>query len=123
MDGTVTSIKLPDFTRWQWASQTERQWWRPLFTEVAQAFHTLERLSVLHGVRRAAWLIVSPAELVTLTQWAHQHELLVIPTATTEGVEAPYSTTAAKDGHYLRVILTTPEHYRDILPWKTDDHI
>jgi len=50
---TATTASCPDFTRWQWASLTERAWWKPLFEERRTPFVDLERWSVSDGLRKA----------------------------------------------------------------------
>jgi hypothetical protein len=71
--------KLPDFTRWAWASLPERLWWQPLFAEASAAFTQLERLSVVERLRPACWQPVTPEQLPTVSRWAHAHDLLCLP--------------------------------------------
>jgi len=70
---------LPDWTRWSWRSPVEREWWNPLFKAAANAYESVERLSVVDGVRSAASQIIAPEELVGLTEWARNHNILCIP--------------------------------------------
>ena len=46
---------LPDWTRWSWRSAEERDWWMPLFTRASNAYQDVERLSVVHRLRPAAF--------------------------------------------------------------------
>jgi hypothetical protein len=119
---TPTNPVLPDFTRWQWASMDERAWWSPLFMEAANAFKEVERLSVLEGVREAAWQNVNTSELIEATQWAHYRGLLVVPTNTT-GQAGSYSAQQSQGTDIVRIVYVRPENYAKVLPWVGDHHI
>src|SRR5690606_19912788 len=107
---------LPDWTRWSWASTTERAWWAPLMRDISNAFIELELLSVVEGIRRAAWQFVAPHELPEKTRWAHQHGLLLIPiehtnvstTSYSSGGPNPYAPAGVAS---YRCVYVRPEHY------------
>src|SRR4051812_48006869 len=82
MDTTATPSKpvLPDFTRWSWASDAERQWWKPLFESATNAFQVWERLSVVQGLRNACWQIIPYQQLVEMSRWCAEHDLVCFPT-------------------------------------------
>src|SRR6267378_7814999 len=78
---TIEKPKFPvEFTRYQWANPVDRAWWNPLIIEASNAFQELEKQSVLLGWRKAAWLFFNPDKLIDFQLWAHQHDLIVIPT-------------------------------------------
>lgn len=115
---------LPDFTRFQWASVTEKQWFEPLVRSASNAFIELERLSVAAGIRKAAWQFVSFNELVPLSEWAREQGLIVIPVHNA-CVSGSYSSSGGQqNGHNAyRVVLTRPEDYKEVLPFVGDEHI
>lgn len=130
-DGTVITMTaneslelpvLPDFTRWQWASNAERAWWSPLFTEASNAFKEVERLTVVKGLRKAAWHNLTTTELIEAQQWAFQNGLMLVPISTT-GSSGVYSTKGTPGSNVVRAVYTTHEHYKAILPWNDDERI
>lgn len=107
--------KLPDWTRWSWASVDEREWWLPLFTQASLAFRELERWSVVAGIRPAAFINVRPEELVSATTWAREHGILCVPYTTSSATTHSYSSTSSslvpgKPFEY-RVLYVRPEYY------------
>jgi ribosomal protein L11 methylase PrmA len=117
-----TSIKLPDWTRWSWASVVERQWWQPLLQEASRAFMDIERLSVVEGVRNAAWHLVSTQdELIQATNWAHRHGLLAVPTNTIQSRPGAYSATNEPgQPSSLRIVYVRSEDYPQVLPFENN---
>lgn len=115
---------LPDFTRWQWASTAERLWWSTLFKEASNAFLDIERLSVVEGLRKAAWQFLSISELPSNVQWAHQHGLVCVPVYATHQSNQ-YSSSGSSQGHIntIRVVFVRKEDYEDVLPFTQDDKI
>jgi hypothetical protein len=120
MDGMVTATNpiLPDFTRYQWASTTERAWWAPLIRDAANAFQQLEKLAVVKGLRPACWQYVPYASLVSETQWAIDNGLVLIPTM--QGTTGDTYAATSPDGtpNAVRCVYTHPEHMRDVVSTK-----
>lgn len=115
---------LPDFTRWQWAGLTEKNFYQCLFQDASRAFGELERLSVVEDIRRAALVFHSLNDLPMATAWAHAHGLMIIPVST--GVINGFYSASGNNGqsaNAVRVVYTRPEHYKDILPFSDDDKI
>jgi hypothetical protein len=107
---------LPDWTRWSWRSPVEREWWNPLFKAAANAYESVERLSVVDGVRSAASQIIAPEELVGLTEWARNHNILCIPIDRISYSNSYSSVeTKLKNGERFkyRVLFVRPEQYAD----------
>jgi hypothetical protein len=115
---------LPDFTRYQWASTTDRQWYSPLVQSASNAFHVIERLSVAKGIRKAAWQYVSYHDLITLTDWAREHDLVVIPIYHAN-IGNAYTSSGDNPGSHnaYRVVITRPENYKEVIPFDGDEHI
>jgi len=109
---------LPDWTRWSWRSADERDWWMPLFTRASNAYQDVERLSVVHRLRPAAFQNVDSDKLIDATRWAAQHNILCIP-QTTVGVASSYSSTTQpiRDGKFAyRVLYLHPDYYNKAFP-------
>lgn len=117
----VKTPVLPDFTRWQWASAVDKQWFAPQFTKAARSFTHLERLTVAAGVRKAAWQFIPYSELVSLTAWAQQHDLRVVPTQQTSITDHYSSAGAAGNFNAYRVVICHKDHFNEIFPF-TEDH-
>jgi len=116
---------LPDWTRHAYVSAAAREWYAPLFADYISAFHTLERLAVVEGIRQAAWQFISPAELVEQTAWAHEHGLLLIP-AENSFTGQSYSSGAPPAGTgtaSYRCVLVKPHLYEHILPFRDNQKI
>lgn len=114
MSDMNTTPVLPDWTRWSWASLDEREWWQPLFTRASSAFGMLERLSVVEGIRPAAFVNIPATELISATTWARDHGILCVPYTIT-GVSQNYSATSIPirpgDPFDYRVLFVRPELY------------
>lgn len=80
METPMSNPVLPDWTRWSWASVAERQYWHPLFMQASQDYQYFEKYSVVVGLRDACWLPVKPEDLVSQTDWARRHGLVLVPT-------------------------------------------
>lgn len=117
---TQSKIRLPDFTRWQWASQTERLWWAPLFKQTADAYQTWERQAVVMGKRKACWQPVHPKELVSVTEAYARYGVVVVPTNTMHNKQGYSSSsgTAPGDDFVYRCVFTRPEHLPAIFDTK-----
>ncbi len=122
MDDMMNTPVLPDFTRHQWASTVERQWWKTIIHDISNAWMELERLSVAEGLRPAAWQIVTPGGLIEATYWAAQHGLIVVPTNTI-GTTSDYSSTSPSGTDNIRIVYTKPEHYQEVHPWTNNEKI
>lgn len=104
---------LPDWTRWSWASVTEREWWAPLFSAASNAYQELERLSVVEGLRPAAFVNVAPDKLIENVEWARNHNILCVPVSMT-GISSSYSSTqlpVTNNLYAYRVLFVQPEWY------------
>lgn len=114
---------LPDFTRWQWASTVDKQWYAPQFTKASRIFTHLERLTVAAGVRKAAWQFVSYSELVSLTAWAQQHDLRVVPMQQTS-ISGQYSSSGHSGNlNAYRVVVCHKDHYNEVFPFESNQRI
>lgn len=103
---------LPDFTRHQWASIVERQWFAPLVNNACYAYTQLERLSVASGLRKYAWQFIRLEEFVPLAAWAQNHGLVIIPTSDVWLPIEYSSTTPAPSGaktNAFRAVFCKPE--------------
>lgn len=110
-----------DFCRWQWSNTAERQWWVPRIEAFKRAFDVLERESVVAGIRPAAWQFVKDDEMVTMSVWAQQHGLVMLPTNRSH-VSKTYTSTAQKgEPNSYRVMFTTPEHAAKVYPALTSN--
>jgi hypothetical protein len=109
---------LPDWTRWSWRSMDERAWYKPQFQQASVAYQNIERMSVVKGIRPAAYHNVAKNGLVEATRWAHQHGILCVPFSLT-GPTGAYSSTAQNytDHNFqYRVFYVRPEFYKDAYP-------
>lgn len=122
MQEMTTKPVLPDFCRIQWAGTTERQWFKSQFDEATEAFKNVERLSVLRNYRRAAYQAFTIEELPSITYWATQNDLVVLPVYLT-GPMGNYTTTATAGKETVRVVITRPEYAKHALPWVDDEKI
>lgn len=101
---------LPDFTRWAWSSVASRAWFAPMVQSASNAFMDIERWSVVEGLRHAAFQYVSYANVPAMSQWAIDHDVLMVPMS--NGSTGGYSATSSgKAPNSLRVLFTTPEYY------------
>lgn len=108
--------KLPDWTRWSWASVAERQFWHPLFQQASQDFIYAERASVAAGVRKAAWLPVKTEELISQVNWARSHGLLCLPLEQLRDTGSSYGSRVESvrpgDKALYRCLYIRPEDYQ-----------
>lgn len=72
---------LPEWTRWAWASMTEREYWKPLFDRLNALRDTVEWAALLEGVRPAIYQYVSPEQLLQKTAEMAKYGLTVVPIA------------------------------------------
>lgn len=115
-----------DFTRWQWAGLVERDYWAPQFRAASQAFQEIERLSVVEGLRPAAWQYVPAEQLVAATEWAQKHGLLCVPTGIANPAVAYSATARPYDSSkpvQIRVLYIRSKHYNDVFPFTDDEKI
>ena len=55
---------LPEWTRWAWASMTDRQYWKPIFNRLSDARNQIELLSLIENVRPAIYQNINPNYLL-----------------------------------------------------------
>ena len=88
---------LPEWTKVAWSSVNEQMWWTTWFNEVQLMWQALERESVVHGLRPAAWTLVSQNDLPSATAWATQHGLSLLPLTTIQNEGAYVSSSMAPE--------------------------
>lgn len=108
---------LPDWTRWAWASQPERDWWTIKINAATTAWEQIERMSVVMGVRSGAVQTIASDKLQECVVWAMQHGLVCIPIQQI-GVTGSYAATTpvyepGKPFGY-RVLYVTPDAYQTL---------
>jgi hypothetical protein len=105
-------FRLPDFTRFSWASDDAREVWEPRFQRIAQAWSAIEWMSVVAGVRGCGLTTVSPAEFVHAAGNWIKRGIFAVPIEL-QGVTRSYSSTSVpvEKGKpvVLRVVLGTPD--------------
>ena len=108
---------LPDWTRWAWAGMVERDWWRPIFTATSNAWHEIERLSVVEGLRPAARTTVDSADtLIQCVEWAQAHGIVCLPytrTVKNNNYSSVNLGTTVGSSDAFHVLYVRPEHYHD----------
>lgn len=114
---------LPDFTRWAWAGPAARAWFHPLVREASNAFIDLERLSVIAGLRKAAFQFVDFNDVPKMSEWAASNGLVMVPITTS--YTAGYTSTGhqKRPPNALRVVYTKMENYTEIFPFSDDRKI
>lgn len=118
MERSMNIPVLPEWNRHSWASLVEREYWSLLTKEAFYAFKEIERLSVVEGVRKAAWQYVTPNELPERMRWAQHHDILIVP-INYEKSPSGY-TSLARDGNFaFRCLFVKLEHYKEAI--FTDD--
>ena len=119
---------LPDWTRVQWTSIENRIKYEPIIASISGAWRHIERMSVVHDIRPSALDIVSPTELIYLTEEYKKYGLLVVPIAK-EGKAGTYSSTSVphngSDDYNVRVVFTKSEAMADewFNIWQAEPHI
>lgn len=109
---------LPEWTRWAWASMTDRELWYPLFKEAGQAWQGIERWAVIDGVRPAAYQHITPDRFLEETTRLAKLGLSVIPIAQTNTNNAYQSASGGFDPSKpweYRVIITKMENAAKVL--------
>lgn len=113
----MTIPVLPDWTRWSWASQVEREWWQPLFSAASTAYQDVERWSVVDGVRPACRTFIAPDQLVEATNWAQRNGILCVPIEKSAR-STQYSSTSrplgASEPFDYKILYVRPEYYSRI---------
>ena len=112
----MTIPVLPDWTRWSWASQVEREWWQPLVHAASSAYQDVERWSVVDNVRPACRTFIAPERLVEATEWAQRNGILCVPigkTARTNYYSSTSRPLGASEPFDYQVLYVRPEHYSD----------
>lgn len=92
---TVTRLPftVPEWTRSPaWVSAAARDTWQPRLTALARAWLTIERWTVVDGVRAAAIQIVPPALLGPAIEWANTAGVRLELLRRHAASSAPYST-------------------------------
>lgn len=71
--------KLPEWTRIIWASSSAKVLWEPRMQRIGALMAELELLTVEMGFRQAAWIFVTPEELVERTAAFANRGLMLYP--------------------------------------------
>lgn len=107
---------LPEWTRWAWASMTEREYWLPLFDKVSKAREEIEWLTVIEGIRPGMYTFVRPDQLMTVGARAASHGLTAVPvTQVNRQSSDGYSSASGASGFdpskpwEYRVLIVRPE--------------
>src|SRR5574341_124560 len=123
---TRLPFTLPDWTRVAWASAAARQVWEPRIQRITAAWTIAERLSVVHGIRRAALQPCQPDQLPELSRWAADTGLVVLPVERQGIGGGSYSASAtplvAGRPWQYRALVTRPEDMTAALSaWGEDE--
>ncbi|MGV1037701.1 MAG: methyltransferase [Candidatus Nanopelagicales bacterium] len=117
---------LPDFTRIAWRTPVAKEWYDPLIRQFTASWLELERLSVAEGLRDAAWQFVMRHDLVSLTAWCAERDLVLIPVQETTQSQI-YSSSAVntptESANAYRCVIVRREHYKEVLPFVGDEKI
>jgi len=107
---------LPDFTRWAWDTPASKAWWMPLIEDASRAYGELELLSVVEGIRPAAYQMIHASDLPAKTEWAYRHGLVAVPMVAMQGANAYTSSgrVVGQSGEYstLRVLFVRGGDYQ-----------
>ena len=68
-------FRIPEFLRVAWASQLAREYWEPKVHAIANVWPSVERASIIHGLRYGALQSVSPEDLPDVQNWALANEI------------------------------------------------
>lgn len=71
-------FQLNDFTRVAWAPSA-RETWEPRVKHLSNIYQKVERLAILEGVKPAALQVISPSEVIEISQWAAQNGIIMLP--------------------------------------------
>lgn len=109
----MNSIQLPEWTRWSWRTVGDREIWNPVRVGFTATWPSIERWSVVDGIRSVTLQTVDAHEMVSLNTWAGSHGLIVVPVAQTSN-RAQYSNRTPDmrpgDSWSYRVAIGKPEH-------------
>jgi len=109
---------LPEWTRWAWASMTEREYWYPIFKKLSNLRDHIEWLTLIEGVRPAIYQSVDPKHLFEKMNVAMKNGFSVIPIAQiqkNEGYSSGSENFDISSGWNYRVIITKQEHANEII--------
>lgn len=115
---------LPEWTRKAWASMNERGWWEPYLLAASNAWAELEKWTVVHGHRQAAWITVPVDQLLSTHQWAAAHDVILIPKAKvpiTQGYSSASRPLMDNEPFSYRALLVRPESYSRTQGHVSDD--
>ena len=70
---------LPEWTRWAWASMTEREYWNPIINNIDSKREFIEWLALIEGVRPAVFQYIDPEQLPQKILSASSFGLAAIP--------------------------------------------
>lgn len=109
---------LPEWTRWAWASMTEREYWDPIINNLGENRNYIEWLLLIEGVRSAIYQQVAPEGLSKKIAEASNHGLAVIPI---DRINKTFGYSAAKNYDVnpllpwnYRIIITKQEYVKEI---------
>ena len=109
---------LPEWTRWSWASMTEREYWYPIFKKLSNLRDHIEWLTLIEGVRPAIYQSVDPKHLFEKMNVAMKNGFSVIPIAQiqkNEGYSSGSENFDISSEWNYRVIITKQEHANEII--------
>jgi hypothetical protein len=72
-------FRMPPYARTVWASKDIKDVWKPKLNQAARAYSSLERLTVIHGLRRATTLHVTEQDMMHQMQRLAQEGLSYVP--------------------------------------------
>lgn len=109
---------LPEWTRWAWASMTDRQYWKPIFNRLSDARNQIELLSLIENVRPAIYQNINPNYLLDKINEVSKYGLTIIPITRvnqSNGYTASSSAFDISQPWEYRAIITRIERANDIL--------
>jgi hypothetical protein len=120
------TMMLPDFTRIMWSSSKAQKVWEPRIQQIVSGWDLIERFSVIDKKRKSALQFINPENLPSLTRWALDHAVFVLPLSQT-GSTNQYSASslAVTEGQSwtYRVAITQFEYIRAwTVAWETQDN-
>ncbi len=111
---TRLSHRLPDFTRYSWASDKARSVWEPRIQQTLNCWTEIEWKSVAEGIRACTLTVVSPEELLNQAPVKAKFGLTVLPLGMQGASAQPYSNTetAYQPGapFVYRAVIGTPHN-------------
>lgn len=103
---------LPDWTRFQWTTIENKDKYDPIIKSISSVWKHIERMSVVHDIRKSTLDVIHPNELISLIEEYKKYNVLVVPLAR-EGTALTYSSTSPAyvpgKPYRLRVVFTKSE--------------